>query len=123
MQGFEKQNLYILPGAVDRTCPLCYALRGYIITQHKGVGYGKRPAAPKKVLGAEPVVFLVLFIAFFALFGFKMGLINMLSTLMQTAFRLLLDTVLYITAVAVASAMAGLLQEFGVVALVDRLVT
>ena len=78
----------------------------------------------KKVLGAEPVVFLVLFIAFFALFGFKMGLINMLSTLMQTAFRLLLDTVLYITAVAVmAGAMAGLLQEFGVVALVDRLVT
>ena len=53
-----------------------------------------------------------------------MGLINMLSTLMQTAFRLLLDTVLYITAVAVmAGAMAGLLQEFGVVALVDRLVT
>lgn len=78
----------------------------------------------KKVLSPEPFVFLALFIGFFALFAARMGLVNMLSTLMQTAFRLLLDTVLYITAVAVmAGAMAGLLQEFGVVALVDKLLT
>ncbi len=78
----------------------------------------------KKVVGWEPFVFLALFIGFFALFACRMGLVNMLSTLMQTAFRLLMDTVLYITAVAVmAGAMAGLLQEFGVVALVDKLLT
>ena len=78
----------------------------------------------KKVMGAEPFVFLALFVGFFALFASRMGLVNMLSTLMQTAFRLLLDTVLYITAVAVmAGAMAGLLQEFGVVALADKLLT
>ncbi len=78
----------------------------------------------KKVMGWEPFVFLGLFIGFFALFSSRMGLVNMLSTLMQTAYRLLIDTVLYITAVAVmAGAMAGLLQEFGVVALVDKLLT
>ncbi len=78
----------------------------------------------KKVVGWEPFVFLGLFIGFFALFASRMGLVNMLSTLMQTAFRLLLDTVFYITAVAVmAGAMAGLLQEFGVVALMDKLLT
>lgn len=75
----------------------------------------------KKVIGPEVFVFLALLVGFFWLFTAKMGVVNMLGTLMQTAFLLLKDTVLYITAIAViAGGLSGLLQEFGVIALIDR---
>src|SRR5699024_10343237 len=53
-----------------------------------------------------------------------MGAVNMLSTMMNTAYELLLDTVFYIMAVAVlAGALLGLFSEFGVIALVNRLLS
>ncbi len=78
----------------------------------------------KKMIGWEPFVFLLIFFALAALFVSQMGFVNTLSTMMQTAYKLLLDTVLFLTAIAVlAGALSGLLQEFGVVALIDKLMT
>ena len=52
-----------------------------------------------------------------------MGAVNMVNTMMNTAYRLLQDTVFYIMAIAVlAGEISGLLTEFGVVALINRLI-
>ena len=78
----------------------------------------------KKVVGAECFIFFGLFIAFFVLLGSKMGTVNMLNTLMNTAYQLLMDTVFYIMAIAVlAGAIAALFTEFGVVAFVNKLLS
>lgn len=78
----------------------------------------------KRVISAEAFIFLGLLIGFFTLFASKMGFINMLSTMMNTSFRLLIDTCLYIMAIAVvAGGIAGLMQEFGLISLIDRLVS
>ena len=83
-----------------------------------------RPQRVKKAIGLESFVFLVVLLGFFSLFIVQMGFVNALSTMMQTAFRLLTDTVFFLTAIAVlAGALSGLLQEFGVIALVDYLLT
>lgn len=51
-----------------------------------------------------------------------MGLANTLNTMMNTAYRLLVDTTLYIMAIAVlAGAISALFTEFGVVDLLNRL--
>ena len=51
-----------------------------------------------------------------------MGLANAINTMMNTAYRLLIDTVLYITAICVImGAISALLSEFGFVSLVNRL--
>ena len=74
-----------------------------------------------KTLSLETFVFPVLFIGFFSLFAFQMGLANTLNTMMNTAYQLLIDTVLYITAVCVImGAVSGLLSEFGFVSLADK---
>lgn len=78
----------------------------------------------KSSIGLKPVIFLAIFAAFFYLFASKMGLGNMLNTMMQTAYSLLMDTCLYIMAIAVlAGAIAALLSEFGVVELVNKLLS
>lgn len=69
---------------------------------------------------------IALFIIFFALFfgyiGYKMGIGNMFSTLMNTAYRLLMDTVFYIMAIAVlAGGFGKIATEFGVVYLLNRI--
>lgn len=75
----------------------------------------------KKELGTETFVFPLVFAAFFALFAARMGLANTLNTMMNTAYRLLIDTVLYITAVCVImGAISALLSEFGFVSLANR---
>ena len=72
----------------------------------------------------EPVLFLVIFLAVFAVFCSVMGLGNFINTLMNTAYGLLMDTVLYLTAIAVLSgALSSLFSEFGVVALLHRLIS
>ena len=69
-------------------------------------------------------MFLALFLAFFIILGIKMGVANLFSTMMNTAFALLRDTALYIAAVAIImSALAGVLSEFGVIGLLDRLLS
>ena len=68
----------------------------------------------------EAAVFLIVFFGFFGFIGMKMGFPNMLNTLMQTSYSLLLETVFYIMAITVLSgALGNLLVEFGVVRLVE----
>ncbi len=78
----------------------------------------------KKVVGAEVFIFFALFIGFFGWIGSQMGVVNMLNTMMNTAFDLLLNTCFYIMAIAVlAGAIAALFTEFGVVALMNKLLS
>ena len=75
-----------------------------------------------KELCTETFVFPVVFLGLFAVFAVQMGLANALNTIMNTAYRLLIDTVLYITAVCVImGAVSSLLAEFGFVSLANRL--
>ena len=68
----------------------------------------------------EAGVFLVLFLGTFTFIGSRMGLPNMLNTIMQTSYSLLIETVLYIMAITVLSGALGkLLTEFGVVRLLE----
>lgn len=84
----------------------------------------QNPQRLKKAIGPETFIFLALLSGLFALFIVRMGFENMLSTVMQTAYKLLTETVLFLAAIAViAGALSGLLQEFGVIALIDRLLT
>lgn len=72
----------------------------------------------------KSLLFLLAFLGFFSIFAIPMGLGNALNTLMNTAYRLLIDTVFYIMAIAViAGAICGLFTEFGVVALLNRLLS
>lgn len=68
----------------------------------------------------EALVFLAIFFLIFGYMGGIMGLPNMLNTLMNTAYSLLIETVLYIMAITVLSGALGkLLTEFGVVRLIE----
>ncbi|MGL5787184.1 MAG: CD0519/CD1768 family membrane protein [Bacteroidales bacterium] len=68
----------------------------------------------------EAVSFLAIFFLIFGFMGDKMGLSNMLNTLMNTSYHLLLETVLYIMSITVLSGALGkLLTEFGVVRLIE----
>ena len=72
----------------------------------------------------KAVVCLILFCGFFSIFSIPMGLGNALNTMMNTAYRILVDTVFYIMAIAViAGAVSSLLTEFGVVALLNKLLS
>ncbi len=76
----------------------------------------------KKIL--QPICFLLILGLIFGFVGSKMGMVNMLSTMMNTAYQLLLDTVFYIMAVAViAGALSALLSEFGVVTLINKILS
>lgn len=78
----------------------------------------------KKVFSFESLIFLVIFFGLFGGIASKMGAVNMINTMMNTSYSLLLDTVLYIMAIAVlAGAIAGLLNEFGIVAIVNKTVS
>ncbi len=78
----------------------------------------------KKVLDKEVFVFLALFLTFFVYLGSVMGVTPMLNTLMNTAFTLLMETVFYILAIAVlAGAISALFSEFGVIALLNKLLS
>jgi len=68
----------------------------------------------------EAGVFLLIFALFFGFLGTQMGTANMLNTIMQTAYHLLLETVFFLMAVCVVSGALGkLLVEFGVVRLIE----
>ncbi len=70
----------------------------------------------------DTLIFILIVGAFFGYIGFKMGISNMFSTIMQTAYRLLIDTVFYIMAVAVlAGAFGKLANEFGLTKLLNRI--
>ena len=68
----------------------------------------------------EAGVFLIIFFLLFGGLSYKMGMANMLNTLMQTSYHLLLETVFYIMAITVLTgALSKLLVEFGVVRLLE----
>lgn len=68
----------------------------------------------------EAGVFLIIFLGTFTFIGSRMGLPNMLNTIMQTSYSLLVETVLYIMGITVLSGALGkLLTEFGVVRLLE----
>lgn len=70
----------------------------------------------------EALIFLLLFFAFFGFLGHKMGLPNMLNTLMNTAHDLLLNTVFFIMGITVLTGALGkLMIEFGVVRLLETI--
>ncbi|MBO4232616.1 MAG: hypothetical protein J5862_05215 [Bacteroidales bacterium] len=70
----------------------------------------------------ETAIFLICFFGFFVGLSVAMSLPNMLNTFMQTAYRLLLDTVFYIMAITVMTgAISKLFVEFGVVGLIEKL--
>lgn len=69
----------------------------------------------------KALLFLICFVAFFAFFAVPMGLANTMNTMMNTAYRLLMDTTLYLMAIAViVGALSSVLTEFGVVELINR---
>lgn len=68
----------------------------------------------------EAGAFLLVFFGFFGYMGSIMGVPNMLNTLMNTSYHLLLETVFYLMGITVLSGALGkLLIEFGVVRLVE----
>ncbi len=84
----------------------------------------KRTMSPKVRSIVGPIIFLAIFLGLFCAIGSQMGAANMLSTMMNTAYALLMDTVFYIMAIAVlAGAVSALLSEFGVVDLINKLVS
>jgi len=86
----------------------------------------RQPKGPsiKKNVSSESFVFFALFIGFFALIGRQMGVVNMLNTMMNTAYQLLLDTIFYIMAIAVlAGAVAALFVEFGIVSVINKVLS
>lgn len=75
----------------------------------------------KKAVSVECFVFLAVVVGFFAFLGSQMGGVNMMNTMINTAFQLLNDTVFKIMAIAVlAGAFSGLFSEFGVIAMINK---
>lgn len=75
----------------------------------------------KKEVGLEAVIFIAVFMAFFCYMGSVMGGTNMIKTMMNTGFDLLMNVCFYLMAVAVlAGGVSGLFSEFGVIALINR---
>lgn len=82
------------------------------------------PPGVKRAVGPEVFIFLAVFFLFFFFIGWKMGMTNMLNTMMNTAYELLMDTCLYIMAIAVlAGAISALFSEFGVISLFNKLLS
>lgn len=78
----------------------------------------------KKEISLESFIFPIVLIGVFVMFASVMGLANCLNTMMNTAYSLLIDTVLYITAVCVLmGALSELLSEFGFVVLINKLLS
>ena len=70
----------------------------------------------------EAIICLLIFFGIFGFIGSRMGMENMMNTIMRTAHDLLLYTVLYLMGITVLSGALGkLLVEFGVVRLLEKI--
>ncbi len=68
------------------------------------------------------IICLLIVFVLFGYLGMKMGMANMLNTLMNTAHDLLLNTVFYLMAICVLTGALGrIFVEFGVVSLLEKL--
>lgn len=84
------------------------------------------PSKSSRTLTArlEPILFLAIFAGLLVWLSGTMGITNLMNTLMNTAYQLLIDTVLYIMGLAVlAGAVSALFSEFGVTDLINRLLS
>ncbi|WP_458862513.1 CD0519/CD1768 family membrane protein [Acidaminobacterium chupaoyuni] len=82
------------------------------------------PTAKSLIKWAEPVCFVAILLLVNYVFASQMGLANMLNTMMNTAYQLLLKTAFYIMAIAVImSAFSALLTEFGVTDMVNKILS
>lgn len=78
----------------------------------------------KKAVSAETFICIIAVVLLFTYIGSVMGVSQMFNTLMNTAHGLLLDTVFFIMAISVITgAFSALLAEFGVIALLNRLIS
>lgn len=78
----------------------------------------------KKAVSIETFVFLILLVVGFGYVASIMTLPKMFEVIMATSHALLLDTVFFIMAIAVlAGAFSSLLSEFGVVALINKVIS
>lgn len=78
----------------------------------------------KKAISVEAFIFLAIFLLIFGYLALKMGGVNMMNTLMNTAYMLLLETVFKIMAIAVlAGAISGLFSEFGVISIINKVLS
>lgn len=82
------------------------------------------PASKPRNKWVEPICFVVILLLVNYAFASQMGLANMLNTMMNTAYQLLLKTAFYIMAIAVImSAFSALLTEFGVTGMVNKILS
>ncbi len=72
----------------------------------------------------EPILFLIIFNIPLYFLAKQMGISNMFNTMMNTAYSLLMETAFFLLAICVVmSAFSYMLNEFGVVALLNRLLS
>lgn len=78
----------------------------------------------KKAISMETFVFIIIAGVVMSYLGSVMGVDKMFNTIMNTAHYLLIEVVFFIMAIAVlAGAFAALLSEFGVVALINKIIS
>lgn len=78
----------------------------------------------KKDVTIETFVFLIVLLGSCIFLGTRMGISNFASTLLATAFDLLINTCFYIMAITVMmGAIAALFTEFGITALINKLLS
>ncbi|MBM0045533.1 hypothetical protein [Anaerococcus sp. mt242] len=77
-----------------------------------------------KKIGAENWLFALIFFGIFASIGRVMGVSNMISTMMNGAYDLLINTCLFIMAISVLTgALSAIFSEFGFISLVDLILS
>ena len=78
----------------------------------------------KKAVTLETYITLIIFVGTFLLFSSIMGVSNFMNTFINTAYYLLMDIALWIMAVAVLTgALGGVFSEFGVISLLNKLLS
>ena len=78
----------------------------------------------KKAIDIETFVVLAVVIGGFGALGSLMGIGNLFNTIMNTAHDLLLNTVFFIMAISVVTgALSNLMAEFGVISLLNKLIS
>jgi len=71
---------------------------------------------------AEALIFIICFTFIFGYIAHKMGTSHLISTMMNTSYKLLMDTAFYIMSITILSGAFGkLLIEFGVVRLIEKI--
>lgn len=77
-----------------------------------------------KKIGAENLIFALVFFGIFASIGRVMGVSNMISTMMNGAYDLLINTCFFIMAISVLTgALSAIFSEFGFISLIDLILS